>query len=359
MARSIASKRGGLSRKAAPTVFDDGKTLFNRGSGGRWATQQLKAAALAGKALSCSALRTLDTLRHEEWKFFDDVLINEALIRLVGVADLIAAGLVRPVPNALGKTVFGYEKVTFMDEAEVSLDGVSRSPNDRQEFSLNQLPLPITHKDFFINLRELAASREKGEALDTTQVATAGRVVAEKAEKMLFQGGKTFGGLPIYGYTTFPDRIVSVTFDSNLAWGTTGKTGPSILADVLAALTALSAQRQYGPFMIYIPTDAGVLIENDYTPTGSTVSSQTIRQRIEAVPAIKGVRVADQLPSGSVVFVQMTADNIVWVQGESLQTVQWDEYGGFEINFKAFQIAVPLPRSDAQGRSGILHMTTT
>ena len=75
MARSIASKRGGLSRKAAPTVFDDGKTLFNRGSGGRWATQQLKAAALAGKALSCSALRTLDTLRHEEWKFFDDVLV--------------------------------------------------------------------------------------------------------------------------------------------------------------------------------------------------------------------------------------------------------------------------------------------
>jgi hypothetical protein len=41
------------------------------------------------------ALRTLDTLRHEEWKYFDDALVEEAVIRLVGVADLIAAGLVR------------------------------------------------------------------------------------------------------------------------------------------------------------------------------------------------------------------------------------------------------------------------
>jgi hypothetical protein len=57
-----------------------------------------------------------------------------------------------------------------------------------------------------------------------------------------------------------------------------------------------------------------------------------------------------------VVFVQMTEDNVVWVQGEPAQTVQWDEAGGFELNFKVWQIAVPLIRSDAQGRSGIYHL---
>lgn len=341
--------------KIPQAVYDDGQSIV-RGGSGRWATQQLKALALAGGALTCQALRTLDTLRHEEWKYFDDVLVQEALIRLVGVADLIGMGLVKTVPNALGKTVFGYEKVTFMDPAEVSLDGVSRSNNDRQEFSLNQMPLPITHKDFFINLRTLAASREKGEPLDTTQVAVAGRVVSEAAEKMLFQGGKTFGGLPIYGYTTFPDRNTG-TFTDDKSWDDVTKTGTSFMTDVTTALAALAAKRMFGPFNIYVPADAGITIENDYIVTGQVNNGRTIRQRLEAVEQISAIRIADQLPTGHVVFVQMTMDNVAWVQGETLQTVQWDEYGGFEINFKAFQIAVPLIRSDAQSRSGIYHYT--
>src|SRR4051812_34700291 len=115
---------------------DLGAALFGNNSG-QWATRMLKAGALEGK-LSPAALRTLDTLRHEEWKYFDDALLNEALIRLVGVADLVGAGLVKPVPNALAKSVFAYEKVTFMDDASVSLDGLSRTADDRQEFELNQ-----------------------------------------------------------------------------------------------------------------------------------------------------------------------------------------------------------------------------
>src|SRR5262245_36199802 len=105
-----------------------------RGAGGAWATRQLKEWILQGKNLSAGALRTLDTLRHEEWKFFDKALLAESVIRLRGVADLIAAGLVKNVPNALGKTVFGYDKVTDMDAATTSLDGISRTGNDVLEF---------------------------------------------------------------------------------------------------------------------------------------------------------------------------------------------------------------------------------
>jgi hypothetical protein len=343
-------------RTKRTNVVVSGAELFG-GATGRWATNMLKKAAMEGRALTAAALRTLDTLRHEEWKAFDDALIEEAKIRLVGVADLMGAGLVIPVPNALGKTVFGYEKVTDMSEASVSLDGLSRTPNDRQEFSLGQQPLPITHKDFFINLRTLAGSRERGEPLDTTQVRTAGRVVSEKAEEMLFQGGPQFGGLAIYGYMTQPQRIVSVTFDGTKDWGDSSKTGPSYLKDLLAAITALHANRMFGPYWVYVPGDAGVVIDNDYVPTAGTNSTGTIRARLEAVNAVKGIRVADQLPSGNVIVSQATVDVAAWVNGESLQTVQWDEYGGFQINFKAFQIGVPLLRVDAAGRSGVCHIT--
>jgi uncharacterized linocin/CFP29 family protein len=273
------------------------------------------------------------------------------------VADLVGAGLVKPVPNALAKSVFAYEKVTFMDDASVSLDGLSRTADDRQEFELNQIPLPITHKDFFINLRQLSASRLRGEALDTTQVRTAGRVVAEKAEKMLFQGGPTFGTLPIYGYTTHPDRLTA-SFDGTKNWGDATKAGASFLVDVLNALGKLQAttNRMYGPYWIYVDAAAGVNLQNDFK-NASSASSMTIQQRIENIASIKAVRVADQMPANQVVFVQATSDVVEWVSGETLQTVQWDEGGGFKINFKAFQIAVPLIRSDAQKRSGVCHMS--
>lgn len=325
------------------------KVLF---SGGRWATQQLKAAALAGKALSAQALRTLDTLRHEEWKFFDDAIVEEAVIRLVGVADLIGAGLVKNVPNALGKTVFGYEKITDMDEAIVSLDGLGGSANDVQEFDLNQIPLPVTHKDFFLNLRTLAASREKGESLDTTNARTAGRVVAERLEKMLFRGGPTFGGLPIYGYTTHPNRVTT-GFGTNGDWGQSAKTGENMLADVQTMMAGLHAVRMFGPYWIYVPTDAGVKLAGDFKAN----SDKSILQRLSEVPGIRGIKVADQLPSSNVVMVQATMDTACWLNGENIQTVQWDEQGGFQLNFKAFAIGVPLIRSDADGRCGVYHMT--
>ena len=180
--------------------------------------------------------------------------------------------------------------------------------------------------------------------------------MAEQLEKMLFQGGPTFGGLHIYGYTTAPDRNID-SFDSAKHWGDATKTGASFLADLLNMITLAQADRFFGPFTVYVPSDAGVVMDNDYIPTGSTVSSQTISKRLLSVHNISAIKVADQLPSGNVVMKQDSVDVAAWVQGEALQTVQWDEYGGFQINFKAFAIGVPLIRSDAAGRSGIVHLS--
>lgn len=351
---NIRTQKKGRTLGASASVVQPMQEVFSTG-GGAWATRMLKKAFQEGRAMNSACLRTLDTLRHEEWKFFDQALVEEALIRLVGVADLEAAGLVKTVPNALGKTVFGWEQVTYMDPAIVSMDGRAKSTNDKQEFSLNQNPLPITHKDFFLNLRQLEASRNQGESLDTTQVRTAGRVVAEQAEKMLFQGGPTFGGLATYGYMTHPNRITSVTYDGGKFWNDTTKSGASYLKDLLNAITALQANRMYGPYWVYISTDAGVVIDNDYN--AGTANIQSIRERLSKVEGVKAIRVADQLPTHQVIVVQATQDVVCWVKGESLQTVQWDEAGGFDLNFKAWQIAVPLIRADAQGRSGVCHIS--
>lgn len=347
----MANRKRSAVRHEDPIVVQAAKAVFAQS--GAWATKQLKAALMNGGALRAAALRTADTLKRDEWKVYDNAVLEESKIRLVGVQDLIKAGLVVNVPNALGKLVFGYEKMTDMDEAEVSLDGLSRSANDTLEFDLNQLPLPITHKDFFINLRKLAASRNGTEAIDTTNVRVATRIVAQAQEKMLFQGGRSFGKLPIYGYTTEPNRNTD-TFDGTKNWEDDTKTGPSFLKDVQSMIGMANSDRHYGPFQIYVPTGAGVLLDGDYN-VGSA-NNASIRQRLLQIEGVAGIKVADQLPTGNVVMVQQSADVVEWISGEQIQTVQWDEAGGFKINFKVFAIAVPLIRSDIAGRSGISHL---
>lgn len=337
--------------KASP-VLSSPNAFFGSG---RWATQQLKAAALAGKGITTAALRTLDTLRRDEWKHFDDAVLEEAYIRLVGVADLKAKGLQVTVANGLGKTMYEYEKMTAFDDAIVSMDGLAASPNDVVEFLQDRMPLPITHKDFFLNLRNLAASREKGESLDTLNVRQATRVVSEMSEKLLFQGyANKFGGSSIYGYTTHPNRNTD-GFDSGKSWDDATKAGSSYLNDVLNMLAIQQADRSYGPFVIYIPRDADVRLDNDYN--SGSANPITIRQRLLQANSIAAITAADQLPSGNVVMVQMTPDVVQWVEGEPIQTIQWDESGGLRLNFKVFTIGVPLVRADSQGRSGICHLS--
>src|SRR5262245_17582909 len=107
----------------------DGGTSFLNMAGGKWAGERMAAALKAGVPPTSQVLRTADTLRKDEWKVYDQTVIEEYAIRIRGVSDLIAAGLTRPVSNSLGKTIYEWEKVTDMDPAIVSLDGMVQSNN--------------------------------------------------------------------------------------------------------------------------------------------------------------------------------------------------------------------------------------
>jgi hypothetical protein len=339
--------------KAGAGAQTDTPRKFWSLSSGRWAGERLLEALNAGSGyrLSSDALRTLDTLRKDEWVFFDEALIAAGEIRLRGIRDLIAAGLTRPVANSMGKTIIQYEKVTDMEPAVTSLDGMSEDIADRQEFELNSVPLPITHKDFFLHIRDLAASRERGEALDTMQVRTCGRLIAERLELMLFQGGPTYGGFPIYGYTTHLDRN-QVAYGAGGAWNLAAKTGEQILVDLLTAITAAEADRFFGPYFLYVPSNVSTKLASDFKAN----SDKTIMSRLLEVDQVRGVTVADQCPAGHVVLVQATDDVVRLYQGEPLRTIQWDIQGGMRINFKAMTIQVPLITSDSEHRSGVVDM---
>jgi len=184
-------------------------------------------------------------------------------------------------------------------------------------------------------------------------VRTAGRLVTELAEYTLFNGGPTFGAVPIYGYTTHPNRNTG-NFAAG-SWSAAARTGAEVLADVLTMKAVLEGDRFYGPWVLYIPSNMSTKFEEDYKSN----SDKTIRDRVLEVDGLTDIRLVDQLADDEVLMVQMTRDVVVLVDGEPLQTIQWDLYGGMAVAFKAFAIQVPLVRATAAGRSGIYHMTVS
>lgn len=347
--RSASRRRGRIVLPSNGVRVESGSQFMDR-TKGQWAGMQFLKAHQAGQPITPAVLRTADTLRHEQWIEFDNALVEGATMRLRIVADLRARGLTKTIQNGLAKTLLQYEKISDMEAAQITMDGAVRTENDRPDFSPGYLPLPIIHKDWDLNLRTLRASEQGGgEALDDTASRVAGRKIAEQLEYITINGGPKFGGVQIYGLANHPDTNV-VNFGGGGAWGAGGVTGEEILADVIGMIQAAESDRFFGPYVLYVSSDMSLALEGEF----KTSSDKTIRQRLLEIDRIDDIVTVDQMPSETAILVQMTADVIQLVEGEPLQTVTWDIAGGFIICMKSFTIAVPLVRSDVDGRSGVV-----
>jgi hypothetical protein len=327
-----------------PWIGDDGKAYITVHTGGaitnpkNWKNIQVNAA----------------TLRKDEWKTLDDAVLKISETRLNGIQDLIANGLTYDLGNAMGTTVLEWHDIAGDMEADITMDGVSRSVGNRPVYQTNYLPIPIIHMDYEINSRVLEESRNKGNPLDTTTAERAARAVSEKLEKMLFTDTDYAWGAKddrnqnkIYSYLNYPD-VNPVTL--SVHWDASAKTGKLILADVLDMKQASIGALHYGPWQMYIPTAYETVLDDDYD---STTPGTTIRERILKVDGIKGVKVVDMLPDDHVLLVQMTSDVVRLIRGLPIQNVQWQTEGKFITKYKVMTIQVPQIRSDANGSCGV------
>ena len=291
------------------------------------------------------------TLRKDEWLAFDDVVIREARLRLTFVDLLIRKGLVFNV-NGMSKTALETESLNEFQAAQVTMDGVNRGTKDIPNFELAGIPLPITHKEFEVTLRTLNASRERGEALDTTSAELAGRQVAELTENTFVNGISSYkaAGYTLYGVTDHPN-VNTGSLTAN--WDDSAASGTTILADVLSMKTAAHVDRMYGPYALLVPSNFEMVLDEDFKAN----SDKTIRQRLMEINSIEEVLIVDKLASDTVVLVQLTADVVRVINGLAPTTLQWDSTGGLLLNFKAMAIQVPQVRATQAGRSGIVVYT--
>lgn len=319
-----------------PFIDDDGdsKIIVNQG-GGNYGTMVVNAPA---------------SLQYQEWLEIDRTVIEVATRRLVGIADLQSRGLTHPL-GSIGVTVSLWDRSSDMTPANADMAGITQGEEDTPAFLTSQVPVPVIHKDFRVNLRRLEASRRMGESIDVTSSNIAARLVAEKSELMLFSGVPiVVEGGTIYGYTNHPDRNqVSLT----TPWTSiTQANNNLIVADVMAMQQASRNARHFGPWMLYVPAAYEAKLDEDYR----SLDTRTLRARLLALSGLQDIKVADFLTGNNVVLVELDRQTVDLATAQDISTVQWTTDGGMQQRFKVMAVWVPRLKSDFDGRSGIVHL---
>lgn len=320
------------------------------GSGGFQAHGDVASRLLANN-MDVGALRTNAVLRKEEWQQFDSAVVEIARQRLVAVGQFNSLGLTYQLPNALGTMNLQWEDVTDMEPAEISMSGVTEGTEDRLEWSQKNMPIPIIHKDFRVNIRALEASRRLGVPLDTAQATMAGRLVAETVESLIFNGSNVTSqaGASIFGLLTETNRNTGAPTAN---WDTLA-TGEQYVDDVIAMMQALQVDNMYGPYGLWVTYAAWNRMLDDFKVN----SDKTTIQRLQEIPNLQFVLPSNNLPANTAVMHQLSNDVAQIVEGLQPTTIQWETQGGMVAHFKVMAIIVPRVRSTATNQSGVFHQS--
>lgn len=293
------------------------------------------------------------TLKYNEWRLIDDAVTMVAKERLSVVQEIRSRGLTYSLPNGMGHTVLTTQRMGDITPATVSMEPARKSERDRPEFDLLNLPLPIVHKDFSFTARQLAVSRNGGAPLDTTMAQLASRRVSEEIEKLTLGTSSSFsyGGASVYGFVNFPQRLTY-----SLTAPTTGGWTPQTTVNQILAMRQKAMDNFYfGPYTLFMGTSWDTYLDQDYTVAGSITTGGTLRERILKTAFIDKIVPAYYLTGYQIVLVQMTTDVVREVIGMEITTLQWEEQGGMELNFKIMAMIIPHLRADQNNHTGIVH----
>lgn len=313
------------------------------------------AQALLQSGGNIEAMRSLAPLPKDSQELIDAAVVNVGLDRLVVAADVIAAGLTFPMPNWLGVMELYWEKAAKIGDARRTMTPGSRGERQMPDRDPARIPIYATLDDFSFHIRVLLASQNGGAPLDTSGVEQATRRVNESIEDSFINGAALqVGGLTAPGLLNAPNANSQLFVDGE-SWTDANHSGEDILTDVLNMIGVEQGDKKYGPYNLYIPTEYGNKINEDFKSN----SDKTIRQRIEEVQEISAVRVADLMPGDAAVggpktaMVQMTNDVVEAVVGQQPTTINWTDGSGWEQFFVVMACVIPRVRDDYDGNSGI------
>lgn len=315
--------------------------------------------------LTPRGLQVNSLLRKDEWEQLDSAVVSAATQRLNGVMDLFTRGQTFRL-GSIGSLLAQYNQASEMEAASITISGRTRGDQDRVDFKLVSVPVPVFFKSYSFGAREQAAARNLGDSVDTSNASAAARVVAEGVENMLFNGNTTIvlNNNSIYGYTTHPNRNTGTGSD----WGTVA----NVVTDVRDMINDAQADNHFGPYFVYAATTQFNQARNTFFTDGSGDSGF---DRVMRMSGIEGFFASDFLTAGEAVLVQMDSEvvDLAFVPGFGInvssfedgnqQTItgvtnlEWLSGDGMVSYFKTLAIMVPRVKDRYDGKSGIVHYT--
>lgn len=291
-------------------------------------------------------------LRKNEWQYLDQRLVEIAKPRLQFINSMRSAGLVVNFPEAYSHSVYQYERVSDIDDATISMSPKTRGTNDRTTVDLVSVPLPIIHKEFSLEAREIAIARKTGQRLPTHLLDLNGRKVAEAAERLALGTLPvyTYGGGSVHGITNFPGRNTGAFLNPTVA----GWTPIMLYNSVINMIKAAHDDNQFGPYDLYYSTGLMTAMLRQFT---DQYAGGSLLDNISRIPFINNVQMLDYLTGNQLVLVQRDQMTASILMGMDMRVVQWNTDGGETINFRVMAMMIPLFRTDQNGQSGIVHFT--
>jgi uncharacterized linocin/CFP29 family protein len=297
-------------------------------------------------------LRTLSILRENEWREYDDAVTMLARGNFSLVSDMFSNGMRKTIPNIMGITQLSWDRVGGMDDAQIDMTAEATDILDKLEFGQDSMPVPLIHKGFRLNIRNLMASRRNGTGLDVRYAEEATRKVVHTVEKLFLYGNFSagVGAGRVYGMTTYPYRATGA-----LRGDWRSATATNIFLDVNDMVEALEAKYQFGPYMLYIPRSYAPVLRKDYDRTTSLGSS--VLKRLMEIEGLKGIRTNIFLPDNHVVLLNLSSNTAEAIDGIQPRIIEWNSNGGMSTMFKVIACILPRIRRDADNNCGVAHFT--
>ena len=215
------------------------------------------------------------------------------------------------------------------------------------------VPVPMIHKEFAIDIRNLEASRRFGDGLDVSGAEEAGRVVAEAYDDLVLNGNTTIvvGGMTIYGLTSHPARNTdTATNFGGGDWGVIDNPVKTVAGMIRAAMD----DYHYGPYVIYAAQTQYAEAALTYYEDGS---AHTPLQRILQLPQVAAVEMLPTLDDGEILLVQMSGDVVRLAEAMDVQVREWASPDGMTSVFRVMLCGTPEVKARYDGKSGIVHAT--
>ena len=314
------------------------------------------AAAMAlynGTRIDFSKYRSFETLPQQAWEYIDDVVIRTAKENLVGIADLNAFPTTNITFDGMTASVYVKKRISEVGAATIAVSPDTSADSAILEMDDLGVPMVVTYKDFNINTKQMAMASRVGLPLDTSLAEEATRSVSSTLEDTLFNGEVKANRSIVYGYTKFPDRN---TYTIATSWATAD---PDVILGDVNSMMSLSMQaNHFGPWMLYIPWQYQVRLNEDYhISSGDYPVVGSIQARLMELPGLLGIKVSSYLANDNVVLVEMNSSTIQLINGMPMRTLAWEPPGSpnWDHKFKVMTISVPMCISDYKGQCGIVH----